>query len=172
MTPDEVIYENSEDKVYDTRVLAAKLTEALKAKKMTVSTAESCTGGLIAAAITDISGSSEVFHRGYVTYANSAKHELLGVKEETLENYGAVSLQTAYEMAAGVRKAANSDVGISVTGIAGPSGGTEEKPVGLVYAGIATEAGIKLLEMHFNGSRDNVRCGTVYTVLKNVINTL
>lgn len=101
-----------------------------------ISFAESCTGGLLAKRITDISGSSEIFEMGCVTYANSVKEKLLGVKNETLEKYGAVSEQTAIEMAQGIQKLSGADIGVSVTGIAGPGGGTAEKPVGLAYIGL------------------------------------
>jgi len=108
----------------------------LKEKKLTVATAESCTGGLVSKQITNVSGSSEVFSCGICAYGNDIKMKLLGVTENTLEKYGAVSAETAKEMAAGARKISGADIGISVTGIAGPEGGTEEKPVGLVYIGI------------------------------------
>lgn len=104
---------------------------------LTVSCAESCTGGKFAAALTDIPGISASFDRGIVTYSNRAKTEELGVKDETLAKYGAVSEETALEMAAGIQRVSGSDIGISVTGIAGPGGGTDEKPVGLVYIGLA-----------------------------------
>lgn len=105
-------------------------------KNITISSAESCTGGLFAGKLTDIPGISKVFERGFVTYSNKAKIEELGVKEETLDKYGAVSPETAVEMAEGLKKNTGSDLCISVTGIAGPDGGTEEKPVGLAYIGI------------------------------------
>ena len=105
----------------------------LLAKGYTVTTAESCTGGLIAATLINVSGVSEIYREGYITYANESKEKLLGVKGETLRNYGAVSEQTAYEMAAGAAKNAGADAALVSTGIAGPSGGTKEKPVGLVY---------------------------------------
>ena len=107
----------------------------LMEKGITISSAESCTGGMFAAALTDISGISSVFDRGIVTYSNSAKVQELGVSQETLDAHGAVSEETAMEMAEGIRRASGSDIGISVTGIAGPGGGSEEKPVGLAYIG-------------------------------------
>ena len=113
------------------------IVSRLSAKGFTVATAESCTGGLFGAALTDIPGISAVFDRSLVTYSNQAKVDELGVKPETLEQYGAVSEQTALEMAEGVRRKAGTDIGISVTGIAGPDGGTDEKPVGLVYIGLS-----------------------------------
>ncbi|MDO4870403.1 MAG: competence/damage-inducible protein A [Bacillota bacterium] len=114
------------------QVVAAKLLE----RGMTISCAESCTGGMFAAALTDIPGISECFDRGLVTYSNKAKIEELGVRPETLETFGAVSQETALEMASGVRSVSGTDIGISVTGVAGPGGGTEEKPVGLAYIGL------------------------------------
>lgn len=115
----------------------------------TVATAESCTGGLVASRITDVPGSSEIFQRGFVTYSNEAKIELLGVKPETLATHGAVSEKVAGEMALGARRFSSADLAVSVTGIAGPGGGSEEKPVGRVCFGIATSAGVTtFLENH------------------------
>lgn len=113
----------------------------LSERKMTIATAESCSGGLLAKRITDIPGSSQVFEMGAVTYANRIKTLLLGVPEELLEKHGAVSEEVAAAMAEGVRKKAGSDIGIGITGIAGPDGGTEEKPVGLIYVGLSDQAG-------------------------------
>lgn len=123
----------------------------------TLAIAESCTGGLIAKRVTDVSGSSQILGYGCVTYANEAKVKLLSVSPETLESYGAVSEQTAREMAMGVRALAGADVGIATTGIAGPGGGTPEKPVGLVYLGIASEKGVRVLRLMLKGDRDRVR---------------
>ena len=103
---------------------------------LTVSTTESCTGGLLSSAFTDVSGSSAFVHLNFVTYSNEAKQKVLGVKPETLEKYGAVSEQTSFEMARGLYMATGSDICISTTGIAGPTGGTKEKPVGLMYSTI------------------------------------
>ena len=108
-------------------------------KNMTLSSAESCTGGLVSSLLTDISGSSSYIKSNFVTYANEAKMKYLNVSENTLKNYGAVSEQTASEMVAGLLKETNTDYAIATTGIAGPSGGTEEKPVGLVYIAIASK---------------------------------
>jgi nicotinamide-nucleotide amidase len=113
----------------------------LSERKMTIATAESCSGGLLAKRITDIPGSSQVFEMGAVTYANRIKTLLLGVPEELLEKHGAVSEEVAAAMAEGVREKAGSDIGIGITGIAGPDGGTEEKPVGLIYVGLSDQAG-------------------------------
>lgn len=135
------------------QALVKKCTETGK----TVSVAESCTGGLISKRITDVPGSSGVFGFGAVTYANEAKIKLLGVSAETLEKYGAVSEQTACEMASGIRAVSGSDIGISTTGIAGPGGGSPEKPVGLVYLGIAGENGVRAVKLTLKGDRDRVR---------------
>lgn len=115
------------------------LFDILKKRGWMLATAESCTGGLIAKTITDIPGSSAVFERGFVTYSNDAKEELLAVPHEILEKYGAVSAEVAACMAAGALEHSNADIAVSCTGIAGPDGGTPEKPVGLVYIGIATK---------------------------------
>ena len=131
----------------------------LREKGLTLATAESCTGGFMAKRITDIAGCSDVFLGGCVTYANEAKERLLGVKRETLEQYGAVSEQTAMEMAKGVREALGADIGVSSTGIAGPGGGSEEKPVGTVYIGISTKNGesFRKLSLSSMRSRDYIR---------------
>ncbi len=118
-------------------------------KNISVSCAESCTGGLFAGALTDIPGISSIFDRGIVTYSNRAKIEELGVKAETLDKFGAVSEETACEMSAGLQKKTGSDLCISVTGIAGPGGGTEEKPVGLVYIGIAYEGKVTAVKSQY-----------------------
>ena len=121
----------------DVESLEELVVKELKERGMTIATAESCTGGYLAKRLTDVSGSSEVFETGCVTYANKTKEKLLGVKHETLEKYGAVSEQTAREMAEGVVRLAGSDLGIGITGIAGPGGGSDEKPVGLVYIALS-----------------------------------
>ena len=131
----------------------------LRERGMTLACAESCTGGLIAKRITDVSGCSDVFLGGCVTYANEAKEKLIGVKHETLEAFGAVSEQTAREMARGVRLSLGADVGIATTGIAGPGGGTPEKPVGTVYIAVSTAEGetVKLLNLSPKRSREFIR---------------
>ena len=138
-----------------------ELAKLLKLHNFTITTAESCTGGLIAGEITKISGISDNFHMGVVTYANSAKHKLIGVKNETLEKYGAVSEQIAAEMVAGVMKLSGADCAIAVTGIAGPTGGTPDKPVGLVYIGCGLKNTVKVKRYVFSGDRDEVRSQTV-----------
>lgn len=133
-----------------------ELVAALRAAGASVSTAESCTGGLVAARITSVSGASEAFKYGAVTYCNEAKNKILGVKKETLETLGAVSAETAAEMAAGVRKIMNAEIGVSVTGLAGPNGG-EGKPVGLVYVAVNSDNYSEVTENHFSGDRISVR---------------
>ena len=136
------------------------LVNALTKAKKRIATAESCTGGMISSAITSVSGASGVFDCGVCTYANFIKHKLLGVRDETLATYGAVSDRTAAEMARGVRLLAGADIGISTTGIAGPLGGTIYKPVGLVYIGISTELGLhteKMLLGENNADRERIR---------------
>ena len=121
---------------------AATVIAALIAEGATVATAESCTGGLIAAALTSVPGSSEAVHGGFVTYANAAKEKMLGVSPVTLAEHGAVSEQTAREMALGARRETGATYTVAVTGIAGPDGGTAEKPVGLVWFGLAGPDGV------------------------------
>lgn len=136
------------------------LINALSEKKMTVSTAESCTGGLIAKLLTDAAGSSDVFGYGFVTYANTAKEKLLGVWKEALEIYGAVSETVAVLMSRGARKCSGSSIAVAVTGIAGPGGGTEDKPVGLVYISLSTPDGTICRKCNFSGTRDEIRTQT------------
>ncbi|MCD8390638.1 MAG: CinA family protein [Firmicutes bacterium] len=143
-----------------------KVIELLIAKKMTVSTAESCTGGLLSAFLTSVSGASEVLNECIVTYSNEAKMRELGVKRETLDAFGAVSEQTAREMAAGICEKTGADVGISVTGIAGPTGGTAQKPVGTVYIGVSVNGKADASLFHFDGNRDEVRSQTCREALK------
>lgn len=131
---------------------------------ITIATAESCTGGLISEMLTDVPGISKVFMGGAVTYSNEAKMEYLGVKEQTLKAYGAVSRETAAEMAEGIRKRLKTDIGISVTGIAGPGGGTDEKPVGLVYVGLSSDGGTITKELRLSGNRKKIRTITALNV--------
>ncbi|MGI6360736.1 MAG: CinA family protein [Bacillota bacterium] len=133
------------------------LVKILIAQNMTIATAESCTGGGIASAITETPGSSSCFGYGIVSYANEAKHRLLGVPQHTLKQHGAVSEQTAVAMSKGVRAVAGADIGISVTGVAGPDGGSAEKPVGLVYISLATADRIYVHKHNFSGERHQVR---------------
>ncbi len=152
--------------------LAEAVVERLAQRKMTVATAESCTGGLIAKRITDVAGSSEIFGYGCVTYANEAKMKLLGVKAETLKAHGAVSPETASEMAAGARALSGADIGVATTGIAGPGGGSPEKPVGLVYLGISSEKGTRAVRLMLKGSRDRIRIVASSNALAEILNEI
>jgi nicotinamide-nucleotide amidase len=136
---------------------AEKLVALLRATGKTCATAESCTGGLVGAAMTDVPGSSAVYLGGVVSYANSVKEQVLGVKAGTLLSEGAVSEATAREMACGVRRLTGADIAVSITGIAGPDGGTKEKCVGLVWFGRATEKGVLTEKAVFPGDRRQVR---------------
>jgi nicotinamide-nucleotide amidase len=125
----------------DIRSLAIRVLDACRARGLTVATAESCTGGLVAAALTDIAGSSDVVERGFVTYSNEAKADMLGVAAATLEVHGAVSRETAAAMAAGALAHSRADLAVAITGIAGPGGGSADKPVGLVHFAAAARDG-------------------------------
>lgn len=152
---------------------AKKLCTALKERSLTVTTAESCTGGMIAGAITSVPGSSDCFGYGFVTYANEAKSNLIGVKADTLKKFGAVSYETAKEMAEGALGVSGADIAVAVTGIAGPGGGTEEKPVGLVYISVASKwAETKVYKNLFDGNRDEVRHKTVIRALELVFENI
>ncbi|MGN1166076.1 MAG: CinA family protein [Lachnospiraceae bacterium] len=133
--------------------LEESVVSLLKEKGLKLTTAESCTAGLLAGRVMNVAGASDVYDEGYITYSNEAKHRILGVKEKTLEQYGAVSHNTAYEMAEGAAKVAKADAALSVTGIAGPGGGTPEKPVGLVYIGCYLKGKVRTEEFHFTGNR-------------------
>ena len=125
----------------ETQAAASVLLDLCKAKKLMVATAESCTGGLVAGALTDIAGSSAVVDRGFVTYTNEAKHQMLGVPSATLNKFGAVSRETAEAMARGALGHASADIVVAITGIAGPGGGSADKPVGLVHFAAASRGG-------------------------------
>lgn len=144
---------------------AETLVELLKARGMTCATAESCTGGGIGSAITAVPGSSAVYLGGVISYANAVKAGVLGVPEATLASVGAVSAETAAAMAAGVRALLKADLAVSVTGIAGPDGGTPEKPVGLVWFGLASAAGVRTEKALFAGNRAEVRAQAVLHAL-------
>lgn len=138
--------------------LSEQVGLALKARGATVTTAESCTGGWLAKAITDIAGSSAWFERGFVTYSNEAKAQMIGVREETLAQHGAVSEPVVVEMAIGALKAARADFAVAISGIAGPDGGSEEKPVGTVWFAFANVSGEGITRRGcFSGDRESVR---------------
>ncbi|MCQ2514754.1 MAG: CinA family protein [Ruminococcus sp.] len=155
-----------------------KVVNLLIEKNLKLATAESCTGGLISERITRVSGASRVFDCGICSYANEIKTKLLGVSEETLNTVGAVSEETAMQMAYGVRRLAGADIGVSTTGIAGPTGGTPEKPVGTVYVGICTEYENYAVRLNLGGddilpnSREKIRNLTADAVLKLVFDTI
>ena len=138
----------------------------LQKRNQTLTTAESCTGGLLAGRILNVSGASAVYNEGHITYSNEAKERLLGVVHETLETYGAVSKETAAEMAKGAALSAKADVGLSTTGIAGPTGGTPEKPVGLVYVGCYVNGEVTVEECRFVGNREQNRNAAVEAALQ------
>lgn len=150
--------------------LVEHLSILLVEKNWKIALAESCTGGLLAAAITHRPGSSRVLERGYVTYSNDAKMECLGVSAKTLEKHGAVSNQTAEEMAIGALNNSKADLAISITGIAGPDGGTEDKPIGLVYFGYALKGGSSgSLHENYRGTREQIRSKAAATAMKSMI---
>ena len=142
-----------------------KIIQELQKRGFSITTAESCTGGLLAGRILDVPGASAVYNEGYITYSNEAKERLLGVSSKTLQLYGAVSRQTATEMALGAAKAAGADVALSTTGIAGPGGGTAEKPVGLVYVGCSMKGAVEVQECRFEGDRKANRNAAVEVAL-------
>ena len=144
------------------------VSEILIEKKLTISTAESCTGGLVSSTLINYPGISSVFIEGCVTYSNESKINRLGVNPSTLEIYGAVSEETAREMAEGIAKNFNTNVAISTTGIAGPGGGTSDKPVGLVYIGIYINGKTSVNKYIFQGNRDEIRLSAT----KNALNDL
>ena len=147
-------------------MLEEQVIEKLREYQLKVTTAESCTGGLIAATLVNVAGASYVLDEGYITYSNEAKMKLLGVEEESLKLYGAVSSQVAWQMAEGAAKAAGADAALAATGIAGPGGGSEEKPVGLVYIGCYLMGRTVVKKNCFQGSRTEVRKQTVEAALK------
>ena len=146
--------------------LEERIVEELKVRGYTITTAESCTGGLLAGRILNVSGASEVYNEGHITYSNEAKTRILGVKKETLESFGAVSSETAEEMARGAANVANANVGLSTTGIAGPGGGTPEKPVGLIYVGCHLNGKTYTKKCNFDGNREENRNSAVEAALE------
>lgn len=141
------------------------IAKLLMSKNFTISTAESCTGGMIASRLVDYPGISNVFMEGAVTYSNDAKVNRLNVKKETLEKFGAVSAETAKEMAEGIARTAGTNIGLSTTGVAGPGGGTNEKPVGLVYVGLYINGNVQVKKLELPGNRDMIRRRTTITAL-------
>ena len=153
--------------------LLNNISNKLKKKNLSIATAESCTGGLLAHLLTNMSGSSEYFERGVVTYSDISKIELLGIPKETIKDYGAVSEETAMAMAIGIKEISNVDIGISTTGIAGPTGGTKEKPVGLVYIGITTSKNTQVKRYIFSEKRVQNKeraCNESLKILSDAIN--
>ena len=153
---------------------AQKLVNLLLSQNLKIATAESCTGGLLAKIITDVSGASSVFDMGIVSYANEIKNKFLNVPNEVLNTVGAVSKETAEAMARGIIDQASADIGVGITGIAGPTGGTPEKPVGLVYFSIYKKQEDKIIieKLLLNGTRDDIRNETVRLVIERLINEL
>ena len=146
--------------------LESVVMEEIIKKGMTIATAESCTGGMVAARLINYPGASAAFVNGMVTYTNESKHRLLGVKEETLEKYGAVSPQTAEEMCLGAASVSGTDIGLATTGVAGPGGGTPQKPVGLVYIGVAINGRAVVKKLMNKGSRERIRKASAAAVIE------
>jgi len=145
------------------------LTKLLKEKGYKIATAESCTGGLLGGALTSMPGSSQFFELGVIAYSNEAKSKLLGVKDRTIHKYGAVSENTAKEMAINIKNIAGTNIGVSITGIAGPDGGSREKPVGLVYIGVSMEKNTYIYKHFFKGDRTSIREQSVLSAIKHII---
>mgnify|MGYP002626329914 CR=1 FL=1 len=162
--------ENSVDSKINVRFqnMEKEIGKLLLEKNLTIACAESCTGGLLTSRLTDVAGSSAYVQGSVVSYSNEVKNSVLHVKEETLKNFGAVSEQTAREMAANVRQLMKTDIGVSVTGIAGPGGGTAEKPVGTVYIGVSGSNGEKIQRFQFSGTRTEIKEKSVDAALKMV----
>jgi nicotinamide-nucleotide amidase len=153
--------------------IGQQIIDILAERKLTLVTAESCTGGMIAAALTDIPGASAVFYGGYITYANSAKSRMIQVQPRLIGDYGAVSNQVARAMADGARNTAKADLAVAVTGIAGPDGGTEKKPVGLVYVAVSSDLATVVIEHRYGDiGRDGIRKATVQAALDLVLQVL
>lgn len=152
--------------------LEERIVKKLKEMGWQATCAESCTGGMIASALVNVAGVSEVFNESYVTYANSAKESLLGVTKEALETWGAVSRQVAEQMARGAAERAGAQAAVAVTGIAGPDGGTPEKPVGLVFIGCFVDGETFVTENHFCGTRMEIRMRTTQAALQQLLEGL
>lgn len=157
------------NRVIEDLSIPKRVVNALIKEKLKIASAESCTGGMFAAKITDIPGASAIFERGVITYSNKAKIDELGVNKETLSAFGAVSKETAFEMAIGIQKVSKSDIGVSVTGVAGPGGGTKCKPVGLVYICAVFKNQIICRELMLSGSRHENRRNSVMNMFEIVM---
>lgn len=149
--------------------LVDRLSTVLRGLGLMVATAESCTGGMIGAALTDRAGSSDIFERGFITYSNDAKREMLDVSAQTLRDHGAVSAETAVAMVRGALAHSRAELAVAVTGIAGPGGGSDDKPVGLVFIAYGTHGEIHCSEHRFTGDRDAIRTQTVESALKHLL---
>ncbi len=145
--------------------LVTEVAELLKEKSLTLATAESCTGGLVGHLFVSLPGASDFFAGGVISYSNSAKVKLLEVKEDTLSDAGAVSEEVARQMSQGVRDKLDSDISVSITGIAGPDGGSEEKPVGTVWFAVADTLGVEAVKYQFSGNREQIRNNSAYTAV-------
>ena len=152
--------------------LVTQLAELVQEKRLKVCTAESCTGGLIAKSLTDLAGSSDWFERGFVTYSNQSKCEMIEVPESVIIEYGAVSEPVANAMARGALRNSAADVSIAVTGVAGPAGGTEEKPVGTVWIAVASEKQLVAKKYWFDGDREAIRIETMQTAIEMLLQLL
>jgi len=157
---------------FNLEFIAEQVVQKAKSKGKTIATAESCTGGMVSAAITSISGSSEVFGYGFVTYSNEAKVTLLGVQNDLIARHGAVSEEVAAAMSYGALIKSGAELALSVTGIAGPNGGTEAKPVGLVYISISSKDANIVKKFIFQGNRDEIRSKTVYEGLSMMLSEI
>lgn len=155
-------------------IMENKIAELLIKKHLTIATTESCTGGLLSSKLTDVSGSSNFVHLNFVTYSNNAKMKILNVSKETLENFGAVSEECSYEMAKGLYEATGADICVSTTGIAGPTGGTKDKPVGLMYSTIYTKDRFKTYKTQLSGDIERVKMKEEFVkiVLENIYSFL
>ncbi len=152
--------------------LSTTLGAILKSKNKKIACAESCTGGLLSSLITEVPGSSEYFDRGFVTYSNESKMEILGVAKEVIEHYGAVSYECAKAMVEGLQRITKCHICVAITGIAGPTGGTPDKPVGLVFTGFFIDGNVYIEKHIFNGTRRDIRLSTVEFVFNYLIKTL
>ena len=153
--------------------LSQKLIQLLIKKKLKISIAESCTGGMLSSVITSVSGSSKVFTMGLVTYSNQSKNRLLKVPKQIIKNHGAVSIQCCFSMVNNLSKICKSNVSVSITGIAGPSGGTKQKPIGLVYIGIKRANKVKINRFLFkNRGRSNIQKAATKKALELILNTI